>query len=407
MPLVPNNIDAKIAEAIGNSHYLPSNFDASTITHQDDANLYFIDSLLKLDDAIYSNAVQMGVTAPSNPVAGELWFDTNDIELSIFYVEPGKSYGQWVPVFSAATIDEDVSTLTASVNSEISSRAAADALLDKKITNLSSTVTTHNTTLTASVNSLQSQITAINVPDTSNFITKVEEQTHITDLQNQIKGNDGEFAAIYNLLNQEYVKASTFKSLQTLVDTRATSVDLTAVESKIPSLTGYATEAYVTSAIAADTGLSQTGGKLTGTITVDKTDISVPGLNYSTNDWDGRLAQKYQTNCPHVTRHYVTFGTNANLYEYAWDFDDNEDFCWKYRDIKVASIDRNGIAATKLLLADFGNNTSDGRQLTSTIDVGAHIVAQRNALAALRTSAASATTLDELKATITSALANL
>ncbi len=73
-----------------------------------------------------------------------------------------------------------------------------------------------------------------------------------------------------------------------------------------------------------------------------------------------------------ATGHYATFGTNENLYEYDWSFTDNEDFCWTHgTNGKVASIDKTGIAATNYYIATFGTNTSSGRQLTSTIDVGA------------------------------------
>ena len=108
------------------------------------------------------------------------------------------------------------------------------------------------------------------------------------------------------------------------------------------------------------------------------------------------------------TPHYATFGTNSNLYEYAWDFDDNEDFCWTHgTNGKVASIDKTGIAATNFYIATFGTNTSNGRTLLSTIDVGARLQTTQTALQSLRTNAATATTLDELKSAIATALANV
>jgi hypothetical protein len=182
---------------------------------------------------------------------------------------------------------------------------------------------------------------------------------------------------------------------------------LTAVEAKIPALTGYATETYVTNAITANTGLTTNGGTLDGKIVVDKQDLAVPSFDFSTNDWDGRLAQKYQTYNNGIN-YYATFGTNNNLYEYAWDFDSCEDFCWRHgTNGKVASIDKNGIAASNFYIADFGNNDDYGRVLASTIDVGASLVAHKNALASLRINAAGATTLAELKTVISNALANL
>ena len=109
-----------------------------------------------------------------------------------------------------------------------------------------------------------------------------------------------------------------------------------------------------------------------------------------------------------TTAHYATFGTNDNLYEYNWAFDDYEDFCWTHgTNGKVASIDRTGIAATNFYIATFGDNTSYGRSLTSTIDVGARLQTTQTALRNLRTNAATATTLDELKTAIANALVNV
>jgi hypothetical protein len=96
------------------------------------------------------------------------------------------------------------------------------------------------------------------------------------------------------------------------------------------------------------------------------------------------------------------------LFEYSWDFTDCEDFCYTHStNGKVASIDKNGIAAKKLYVADFGTNTTYGRALTNTIDVGARLTTYQTAFTTLRTQAASATTLDELKTAIATALANV
>ena len=201
---------------------------------------------------------------------------------------------------------------------------------------------------------------------------------------------------------------STQQTLQANIDTKADETALTAAIATIPSVTGLASETYVNTQIAANTGLAAAGGTLTGTLTIDKNDLANAGLDYSTNYYDGQLAQKYRTNCQMSTPHYATFGTTDALYEYQWAFDDNEDFCWTHgTNGKVASIDKNGIAATKFLIASFGPNTSSGRALTSTIDVGSRLATYQTALTNLRTSAATATTLDELKTAIVNALANV
>ena len=180
------------------------------------------------------------------------------------------------------------------------------------------------------------------------------------------------------------------------------------MQNSIPSITGLATTSYVDTKVAGVDSFLSTGDTMTGTITFDKADISAAALDFSNQYFNGQTAQKYRTNCQMSAAHYATFGTNANMYEYAWAFTDNEDFCWTHgTNGKVASIDKTGIAATNYYIANFGTNTSSGRTLTSTIDVGARLQATQTALESLRTNAATATTLDELKTAIATALANV
>ena len=66
----------------------------------------------------------------------------------------------------------------------------------------------------------------------------------------------------------------------------------------------------------------------------------------------------------------ISFGTTDTEGEVAFTFKGNEDFCWVYNDTdKVFSIDRSGAAVKNIVLADFGDNNSDGRTLHNKIDV--------------------------------------
>ena len=66
----------------------------------------------------------MSTSAPANPVAGQLWYDTEDLELSIWYVEPGDDVanGQWVPTFSAIMQDQAIASTQASLATETANR---------------------------------------------------------------------------------------------------------------------------------------------------------------------------------------------------------------------------------------------------------------------------------------------
>ena len=405
--IVGGTIDPKITTAVTASNFLPF-VDPALVEHQDDINLYYIDCLLALDAQIKVNQPYVNVDPPANPEVGQFWFDSTTIEMSIWYSAPGDAWGQWVPVFSPAKIDDNLNTLKIGLVAETVARQLQETTLQANIDLLSSTVTSNNSTLTNSVNGLQSQINAIPSIDLSPYVTAAQEQTDITNLQNQVDAARSDITLMYRGFITQGALTSTQQTLQANIDTKADQTALTAAIATIPSVTGLASETYVNTQIAANTGLAAAGGTLTGTLTIDKNDIANAGLDYSTNHYDGNLAQKYRTNCQMSTAHYATFGTNSNLYEYNWAFDDNEDFCWTHgTNGKVASIDKSGIAASNFLIATFGTNTSSGRSLTSTIDVGARLATYQTALTNLRTNAATATTLDELKTAIANALVNV
>jgi hypothetical protein len=258
-----------------------------------------------------------------------------------------------------------------------------------------------------SIDGLQAQVNAIPSVDLTNYVTATQQQSDIVGIQNQVTASTATVETIVqNYSTKQYV-LNADAVLQSQISARATTTALNAAIATIPSLTGYATETYVTNSIAAlPAGITSAGGTVTGKLTLDKNDIAVPSLDFSTHSYDGKLAQKYRSNCP--TAKYATFGTNDNYLEYSWDFTDCEDFCYTHStNGKVASIDKTGIAAKALYIADFAANTTYGRALTNTIDVGARLATYQTALTTLRTGAASATTLAELKTAIATALANV
>ena len=408
LPLVNATVSSRFVTIASNSlGFLPTP-PVGSLNNQEDANLYFLDALMALDDELEIQEPYINITPPANPKPGQFWFDSSTIEMSIWYSAPGDAWGQWVPVFSPAKIDDNLNTLKTSLTAETVGRRAGDTTLQTNIDTVNTLVETNRSTLQNGIDGLQAQINAIPSVDLSPYITTQQEQADITALQNQVSSISADVGNIYTKYSKIDFVNSTAATLQSDINTRATSAQLTAVQNSIPSITGLATTSYVDTQVAGVDAFLSTGDTMTGAITFDKADISAPALDFSSEYFDGQTAQKYRTNCQMSTAHYATFGTNANLFEYAWAFTDNEDFCWTHgTNGKVASIDKTGIAATNYYIANFGTNTSSGRTLTSTIDVGARLQATQTALESLRTNAATATTLDELKTAIATALANV
>ena len=81
----------------------------------------------------------------------------------------------------------------------------------------------------------------------------------------------------------------------------------------------------------------------------------------------------------------ATFGATERWWEYAWDFSSNEDFAWVYADTdKVFSITKDGPACSQLHIGTFRDNTTDGRSLTNTIEVGQTLRDHKQVFADLR-----------------------
>jgi len=183
-----------------------------------------------------------------------------------------------------------------------------------------------------------------------------------------------------------------------------------AVSAAQPNLSAFVTQADINTSISNITTeyLPRTGGTLTGSFVMNKQDVGLPGFDFSTTDTDSRQAFKFVANDGFGSNPVTTFGSNDNYWEFAHNFSSNEDFCWVYGDSnKVFSITKDGPACSQLYLADFHENTTDGRVLHNKIDVKDRLTTYQSTFESLRQSVANATDFDELKANILTALANV
>ena len=378
---------------------------AGSMNVQSDYNNWLFDSLEALETAIQSGEyssvqIEMGTTPPANPDAGDLWYDTESLELSIYYQDSNTS--QWVPTSVTYNYDEEVNLLYNSIAQEQVDRTNQIATLSARLdTAVSSSALIQ--TINDKILALEVEVAAQPVIDTSAFAdvaTTSELGTRITSLEaatsnlNTLQTKEGaqqEHAAINAALSQ-----------------RATKTELDAVAATIPSITGLATTTDVATAISNITVeyLPRTGGTLSGSFISEKQDMLNPTFDFSGQKWYGYNTHKYRTNS--ISPAFASFGTNQKYYEYAWSFDSDEDFCWVYNDTnKVFSITKEGPACSTLYLADFHDNTTSGRQLSNKIDVKERLVKYQSAFEQMRQGVANATDFDSLKANILSSLVSV
>ena len=139
------------------------------------------------------------------------------------------------------------------------------------------------------------------------------------------------------------------RSLLAVIDTKASTGQLAAVEASIPDVSSFATQAYVGTAIGNITTdfLPRDGGTVRGSFKVEKQDYAKPAFDMSGASWHSRDAFKLaalmlqsMVTPPLLVqpmRCGSTPGTSAN----------DEDFCWIYNDTnKVFSITKDGPACS-------------------------------------------------------------
>jgi len=130
-------------------------------------------------------------------------------------------------------------------------------------------------------------------------------------------------------------------------------------------------------------------------------------MDFSSSPASSNQAFKFQT-LGSTPNNFNTYGTTNNLWEQAWQFASDEDFCWIYNDTnKVFSITKDGPACSQLYIGDFGTNNNSGRVITNRIDVRDRLTAYQSAFEQVRQAVSSSTDFDSLKAGLLTALANV
>ena len=374
---------------------------------QKDYNEWLFEAVKNLNDGLEEfqpvliDTVPPPTDDPDAPIsAGQLWYDTEALELSIWYVDPDGD-GQWVPTSAAYTYDADLDVIRASVDAEARQRNREIHDLHERLNNIDITDAAEITEINSRLNALQSEINAIPTVDLNPYVKQENFDSAQTDIYAKLAQLDNKPA--------EYTQAMadvTAGQLQSAIDTKATIDALAAVEAAIPNVSSFTTQADIDASISqlSTDFLPRTGGTLSGSFIVEKTDMALPGFDFSNAVWYGKDAFKFVANGG--SNNYSTFGVTEKPWEYAWNFSSEEDFCWIYNDNnKVFSITKEGPACSTLVLGDFADNTNSGQVIHNKIDVKERLNTYQTAFEQMRQGVANATDFDSLKATILSALA--
>ena len=395
-----------VQNALPSPNYVPTVLPelptGSDMEVQQDLNAWLFESAFALEQAINESSVTISDTPPTeNVVPGTLWYDSSTLELSIYY-DDGSSQ-QWVPVSVAFGLEEIVAPIKANLDAEVIARNQALVLTNNRINNIHHAITTRVDGLSTEIDQLELLVNGIEVPDTSNFVT--------SDALNPILNR---ISVVENKPEVNLTNYTTFDDLSGVqqmlineIDSK-THLELSDITPLIPDVSAFITQAEVDASIDGITTeyLPRTGGTLTGSFIIQKDDYSLPAFDFSTASWYSKDAFKFVSSDSPTS--YTKFGTTETPWEYAWQFGDNEDFCWIYNDTnKVFSVTKDGPACSTLYVGDIGDNNANGRVIHNKIDVKERLIAYQNAFEELRQGVFNADNFDELKASIYSALDNL
>ena len=396
--------------ALEDYEYLPD-FDLSTgdMSTQKDYNEWVFQALLNIDEGLEDfQPVLIGETPPAtddpdNPIAaGQLWYDTESLELSIWYVDDDTA--QWVPTSVAHTYDEDLDVVRSLITSESQQRNKEIHALNERLNNINLTDDAEVQALSAAITQLQQDVAAIPEVDLDPYVKQVTFDSTQIDIYAKLN-------ALQNAV-PDYTQAKADaleRALLAVIDIKASTAQLEAVRAQIPDVSAFRTAADVQAAIDNITVeyLPRNGGTLKGSFVIEKQDYAKPAFDMSCASWHSRDAFKLAANAP-VDGYTRTFGTTDAMWEYAWNFSQDEDFCWIYNDTnKVFSITKEGPACSTLVLGDFGDNTANGRVIHNKIDVKERLNTYQAAFEQMRQGVSNATDFDSLKANILSALASV
>jgi len=376
-------------------------------TVQKDYNIYLYDALAALETAIGDSSplIETSTAPPADPSNGQLWYDTESLELSIYYQDDNSA--QWVPTSVTHSIDGKLQPLIVSIATEKLARESAINELTKMLDQIDLSDNVLFTHLENLIIELERKVDNKPVVDTSLYVSVEAFSSSTDEITSRITSLETATPDYSSLMSKEEADAE-HAAIETLVATKATPADVAAVAAQIPDVSSFIVQQNVTDAIANITTeyLPRTGGVLTGSFQLQKNDYALPSLDFSGASWYSRKAFKLTANS--ATPANTTFGTTNNPWEYAWEFGADEDFCWIYNDTnKVFSITKEGPACSTIYLGDLGDNTNNGRVIHNKIDVKERLNTYQSALENIRQAVSSSTDYASLKSGLLTALATV
>ncbi|MEK9639425.1 MAG: hypothetical protein VW299_01635, partial [Alphaproteobacteria bacterium] len=260
---------------------------------QKDYNTWLMAGLISLDKAITEGSVSIGETPPTdNVVPGTLWYDSTTLELSIYYEDNDSK--QWVPVSVGHAELDIVAPIQEALDQEIATRAAAVDHLYSMISEMDSIDDAIVEHLDKRVEDLADYVVSLEIPDISNLATRVELSV-AKDRIEQLENATIDFTPFATLVKLQEAK----DDLTALIDAKS-DLTINDVLPLIPDISDKVEQSDIDASIASISNnfLPRNGGTVDGSFVINKSDISLPAFDVSSNWWNSSELFKLQSNSP-------------------------------------------------------------------------------------------------------------
>ena len=410
LPLAGTGPREAITSYVGDIIPIPDLNDFNT---QQDYNIWAFDAIVALEDELGDLApVIVDESKPDNPKVGQLWYDTESLEMSVWYEDDDS--GQWVPTAASYTYDEDLAVLSAAIESESRIREAALHQLQERLDTIDATDAAEVEELTNSITALQQLVAdKADTSALSDLITAGAVNEKVSGLKTELTTSINAVSSSIPSLTGYVTEGELDAEVQLIENHIAEKTTMTEVSAYVTqTLTDnqYSTQAYLDQSLStlSQNYLTHAGGTMTGNLVINKQDLGDAALDFSDSPESGAPAFKFFTrSSDYNSVYYPTFGTTTAPGELAWNFEGDEDFCWIYNNgSKVFSITKEGPACSTLILGDISSH-NNGRYIHNKIDVKERLNSYQAAFSQMRQGISNATDFDTLKANIISALASV
>ena len=339
---------------------------------QKDFNDWMLSAFVALDQAVSSNIVTVDESAPTSDLEpGRLWYDQTERKLFVY-----NSDSEWEIVKPDQDLNAAIAPVQSALTQEIADRVAEGTsirqYIDLRLAQDNLSVSNAET----AISNLEAVVNGISVPDVSSFITN----DALTPILNRVTTLENGTPDLTGYATSTELDALEQSLLATI--NGQTHLELSDITPLIPDVSGFVSQSDITNAINAITTeyLPRTGGALTGSFQIQKADYALPAFDFSSSAAHSKDAFKFKANDP--GNNYSTFGTTEDPWEFAWEFESNEDFCWIHStNGKQFSINKDGATAKNLYVADFQQNDSTGQQVSNQINVGTKLSEHSTTLA--------------------------